>query len=124
MRPGQNLRASIPNPFDSPSPSAHSPARSPMSATSNDERNAKTGHVGGARLAPIRAMRASVTRVSRRPDSITREPSSESINVFADPTTMSTHDPRATTFSDMMGQAGLERVHKGKPYVPGTTPRI
>ncbi|UNI14589.1 hypothetical protein JDV02_001204 [Purpureocillium takamizusanense] len=124
-RAGQNPpRISIPNPFDSPDPSsARSPARSPMSATSHDDRNAKRGHVG-ARLAPIRAMRASVARHSRRPDSISREPSSESINVFADPTTVSSKDPRATTFSDMMDQAGLEKVHKGKPYVAGTTPRI
>ncbi|PWI74352.1 hypothetical protein PCL_07666 [Purpureocillium lilacinum] len=117
-------RISIPNPFDSPNPSGHSPARSPMSATSHDDRNAKHGHVG-ARLAPIRAMRASVARHSRRPDSISRDdPSSESINVFADPTTVSSSDPRTTTFSDMMSQAGLDKVHKGKPYVAGATPRI
>jgi len=95
-----------------------------MSATSHDDRNAKHGHVG-ARLAPIRAMRASVARHSRRPDSISRDdPSSESINVFADPTTVSSNDPRTTTFSDMMSQAGLDKVHKGKPYVAGATPRI
>ena len=66
-----------------------------------------------------------MARHSRRPDSISRDdPSSESINVFADPTTVSSNDPRTTTFSDMMSQAGLDKVHKGKPYVAGATPRI
>ncbi|POR36173.1 Uncharacterized protein TPAR_03646 [Tolypocladium paradoxum] len=120
-------RISIPNPFDSPNPSGYSPPASRASITSHDERTARTGHVVGARLAPIRAMKASEIRHSRRPSrqNVQRQPSSESINVFADPSTVhDNRDNRTTTLSDMMEQAGLGDVHRGRPYVPGTTPRI
>uniref|UniRef100_A0A0L0NNS3 Mid2 domain-containing protein n=1 Tax=Tolypocladium ophioglossoides (strain CBS 100239) TaxID=1163406 RepID=A0A0L0NNS3_TOLOC len=120
-------RISIPNPFDSPNPSGYSPPVERASITSHDERTARTGHVVGARLAPIRTMKASEVRQSRRPSTqhVQREPSSESINIFADPSTMHNNkDNRTTTLSDMMEQAGLGDVHRGRPYVPGTTPRI
>ncbi|PNY24725.1 Uncharacterized protein TCAP_05330 [Tolypocladium capitatum] len=120
-------RISIPNPFDSPNPSGYSPPVSRASITSHDERTARTGHVVGARLAPIRAMKASEVRHSRRPSTqnARRQPSSESINIFADPSTVhNDKDNRTTTLSDMMEQAGLGDVHRGRPYVPGTTPRI
>ena len=126
-------RISIPNPFDSPDPSGYSPPGSHASYTSHDERTARAGRVVGARLAPIRAMKASEMRYSRRPstqnvpsESVPRpEASSESINVFADPSTVhNTRGNRTTTLSDMMEQAGLGDVHHGRPYVPGTTPRL
>ncbi|KAL6696231.1 hypothetical protein J3F84DRAFT_328756 [Trichoderma pleuroticola] len=113
-------RLSIPNPFDSPSPSNHSPTSSQGSVSSDDERNARTGHVESRnRLAPIRAMKASSTRVY--PQNVPREPSGENINVFADPIMMSsTYDRRqthATTFTDLMVEAQLEDVHRGEPYL-------
>ncbi|KAL7961399.1 hypothetical protein V8C34DRAFT_302188 [Trichoderma compactum] len=113
-------RLSIPNPFDSPSPSNHSPTSSQGSISSDDERNARTGHVESRnRLAPIRAMKASSTRVY--PQNVPREPSGENINIFADPIMMhSTYDRRqthATTFTDLMVEAQLEDVHRGEPYL-------
>jgi hypothetical protein len=121
-------RIEIPNPFDSPTPTERS-AVSPVSFVSQDDRNLRTGDVGAARLAPIRAMRS-----DRRSRCLTQGvgPSSESIDVFADPITVR-HDKenrltRGTTFTDLMYQADLGEVHKGKqryiPYVPGATPRI
>ncbi|KAK4078670.1 uncharacterized protein Triagg1_3001 [Trichoderma aggressivum f. europaeum] len=113
-------RLSIPNPFDSPSPSNHSPTGSQGSISSDDERNARTGHVESRnRLAPIRAMKASSTRVY--PQNVPGEPSGENINIFADPIMMhSTYDRRqthATTFTDLMVEAQLEDVHRGEPYL-------
>lgn len=122
-------RISIPNPFDSPNPSEPSPAASRASYLSQDDRPLRTGNVGAARLAPIRAMKSSDRR-SRclTPPNFLREPSSESINVFADPGTVGKNKEnrltRATTFTDLMDQAELGDVHRGKPYVPGSTPRI
>ncbi|KAL6788285.1 hypothetical protein J3E68DRAFT_134052 [Trichoderma sp. SZMC 28012] len=113
-------RLSIPNPFDSPSPSNHSPTSSRDSTTSEDERNARTGQVESRnRLAPIRAMKASSTRVY--PQNVPREPSGENINIFADPIMMhSDYDRRqthATTFTDLMVEAQLDDVHRGEPYL-------
>ncbi|KAM0434643.1 hypothetical protein ACHAPT_003742 [Fusarium lateritium] len=122
------IRISIPNPFDSPSPSPnHNSARmSPI-----DDQSV---HHGTVRLPPIRTMKAS-SHCSRRPGSpeLQREPSCESINVFADPSDVV--KPRrlthATTFTDLMDEADLRDVGRGKayapgtkPHVPGTTPRI
>ncbi|RFU76105.1 hypothetical protein TARUN_6134 [Trichoderma arundinaceum] len=121
-------RLSIPNPFDSPNPSDHSPTNSQGSISSEDDRNARTGVVGsGSRLAPIRAMKASSTRVY--PQNVPREPSGESINVFADPVMMSrNYDKRqthATTFTDLMIEADLGDVRRGQPYlVPDSMSRI
>ncbi|GKT55083.1 hypothetical protein ColTof4_08054 [Colletotrichum tofieldiae] len=58
-----------------------------------------------------------------KPGFIQREPSSESINVFADPRTVGGERPgakRMTTFTDMMEEAELGGVRRGKPYVPQT----
>ncbi|KAH6606521.1 hypothetical protein Trco_005674 [Trichoderma cornu-damae] len=111
-------RLSIPNPFDSPNPSDHSPTNSQASISSEDERNARTGVVG-SRLAPIRAMKASSTRVY--PQNVSREPSGEVLNVFADPIMMSSnYDKRqthATTFTDLMIEADLGDVRRGQPYL-------
>lgn len=128
------IRISIPNPFESPSPS---PAIFPNS-TPRDDRPPRTGNVA-ARLPPIRAMKNSI-RYSSRPSAqqdLTREPSSESISVFADPNTMNPKPKtrrltRGTTFTDLMDEADLSDVRRGSPYVPGganpyvpgTTPRI
>ncbi|KAJ4861087.1 hypothetical protein T069G_06075 [Trichoderma breve] len=113
-------RLSIPNPFDSPSPSNNSPTSSRDSTISDDERNARTGQVESRnRLAPIRAMKASSTRVY--PQNVPREPSGENINIFADPIMMhSDYDRRqthATTFTDLMVEAQLDDVHRGEPYL-------
>lgn len=119
-------RISIPNPFDSPDPSPYSPLESRASVMSADELTARTGHVAASRLAPIRAMRPSDVRRSRRMS--THDARSEHINIFADPATVSPRPPapgRLTTMSDMMDAAGLGDVHRGRrPYVPGSTPRI
>lgn len=139
-RPQSNTRGlypriSIPNPFDSPNPSAHSPtatSRASM-ASYQDEGPLRQGRIAGARLAPIRAMKASSRHLRRltgpgsRRERAEREPSSENINVFADPTTVGSpveRDPRHTTFSDLMDEAELGDVRRGRPYVPGTTPRL
>ena len=52
-----------------------------------------------------------------------RQMSGESINVFAAPGTVG-EARRGTTFSEMMHGAGLEEVHRGRPFVPGNTPRM
>ncbi|KJZ73683.1 hypothetical protein HIM_07016 [Hirsutella minnesotensis 3608] len=118
-------RISIPNPFDSPDPSPRSLYGARASVTSVDELSPKTGKVAGSRLAPIRNMRSSIARHSRllTPHISPNRQSRERINVFADPDTVS-DNPRATTMSGMMEQAGLGDVHRGNPYVPGTTPKI
>ncbi|PTB65408.1 hypothetical protein BBK36DRAFT_1122012 [Trichoderma citrinoviride] len=116
-------RFSIPNPFDSPSPSNHSntsPTSYRDSVTSEDERNARTGVVGsGSRLPPIRAMKASSRRVY--PQDLHRVSSGENIDVFADPFTMTgNYDRRgthATTFTDLMIEADLGDVRRGQPYL-------
>lgn len=123
------IRISIPNPFDSPNPSPNHHKSARMSPV--DDTPVRHGTV---RLPPIRAMKAS-SQISRRPDSpdLQREPSCESINVFADPSDVV--KPRrlthATTFTDLMDEADLRGVGRGKayapgtkPHVPGTTPRI
>ncbi|OHE98916.1 hypothetical protein CORC01_05812 [Colletotrichum orchidophilum] len=59
-----------------------------------------------------------------KPGYLQREPSSESINVFADPRTVGGSGrpgaKRNTTFTDMMEEAELGDVRRGKPYVPNT----
>ncbi|RCI15599.1 hypothetical protein L249_3626 [Ophiocordyceps polyrhachis-furcata BCC 54312] len=141
----------IPNPFSSPNglgltgavpagPLPRSPSGNPArsSITSLEEMTARTGHVAGSRLAPIRTMKPSYFRRSRH---LRHQQSSESIDVFADadvapvlqPATTTTtanaagfrHDPnRDTSLTAMMEQAGLGDLRRGRPYVPGTTPRI
>jgi hypothetical protein len=54
-----------------------------------------------------------------------REPSGESINIFADPITarsMRPRDSHQTTFTDMMDRADLSGVARGEPFVPRITP--
>ncbi|KAL7901310.1 hypothetical protein HDV63DRAFT_194202 [Trichoderma sp. SZMC 28014] len=119
-------RLSIPNPFDSPNISDHSPTNFNPSVCSEDDLNARTGVVeSGSRLAPIRAMKASSTRV------FPQDSGSESINVFADPDMMrGNYDRRhtqGTTFTDLMLEADLDDVRRGHPYVvhdPMPTNRI
>ncbi|PKS06617.1 hypothetical protein jhhlp_007366 [Lomentospora prolificans] len=73
-------------------------------------------------IPPIRTM----SNARRTPKPVTprmqREPSSESINIFAAPGTVERGNGRpltqATTFTDMMDQAELGPIHKGKGYVP------
>ncbi|KAH7170736.1 hypothetical protein EDB81DRAFT_753217 [Dactylonectria macrodidyma] len=115
------IRISIPNPFNSPSasPGVHSAQPSLF--------NEGLPRHGNVRLLPIRSMKASSHYCSQRPTTpeLQREPSSESINVFADPGTVKARPlTRATTFTDMMDEADLGEVRRGRPYVPGTTPRI
>lgn len=117
-------RLSIPNPFNSPNPAPYSPLESRVSVTSVEELTARTGHVVGSRLAPIRAMKPTESRSSHR---LSTQNSFEDINVFADPDTVrpTGSGRRITTMSDMMEEVGLGDVHRGRrPYVPGTTPRI
>ncbi|KAL6908539.1 hypothetical protein GGI43DRAFT_146792 [Trichoderma evansii] len=122
-------RLSIPNPFDSPNPSDHSASNFHSSVCSEDDLNARTGTVeSGSRLAPIRAMKASSTRVY--PQNVPREPSGggESINVFADPVMMNDRrQTQGTTFTDLMIEADLDDVRRGHPYLvhePMPTTRI
>ncbi|EFQ26303.1 hypothetical protein CGRA01v4_05393 [Colletotrichum graminicola] len=86
----------------------------------------------GVPVPPIRGMRPNSGSRRHHPSSvpsplsppkpgyIPREPSSESINVFADPRTVGGERPgakRMTTFTDMMEEAELGEVRRGKPYV-------
>ncbi|KAK7408653.1 hypothetical protein QQX98_009168 [Neonectria punicea] len=118
------IRISIPNPFDSPNASPNAVSVQPSPLEDEQPRH------GTVRLLPIRAMKASsyYSRGPGTPDlqpDLQREPSSESINVFADPGTVKPRAlTRGTTFTDMMDQADLGEVRRGRPYVPGTTPRI
>ncbi|KAH8179994.1 hypothetical protein LIA77_01513 [Sarocladium implicatum] len=96
------------DPFLSPSPSARTSIRSSTSETNNNNRP-------NSRLAPIRAMRPQQQHRA--------QPSSESINIFADPTTVDRQNrySMGTTVSGLMiDLRGEER----RPNVPGTTPRI
>ncbi|KAL7950769.1 hypothetical protein V8C42DRAFT_130167 [Trichoderma barbatum] len=121
-------RLSIPNPFDSPSPSNHSRTSSQGSVISDDERNARTGVVESrSRLMPIRAMKASSSRVY--PQDVPGQYGAENIDVFADPIMMnSNYDRRqthATTFTDLMLEARLDDVYRGEPYLgPSSMNRI
>lgn len=58
---------------------------------------------------------------------VRREPSSESINIFADPSTARNlareRESRQTTFTDMMERADLGGVRRGEPFVPRVTPQ-
>lgn len=82
-------------------------------------------------------MKASSSYAHRLPQNTQSEPGSggggggagyENINVFADPVTVRTRSDKrythATTFTDLMDEADLGDVRRGRPYVPGTTPRI
>lgn len=57
-----------------------------------------------------------------------REPSGESINIFADPSTAREgsrgRDSHQTTFTDMMERADLGKVGRGEPFVPPLVPRL
>lgn len=121
----QRPRVSIPNPFNSPNPSVADSASRASTMTYDDD-NVRTGQVtSGARLPPIRSMKAS-SRHLRPSDAMNRQPSAESINVFADPGTVDRSHQRQTTFTDLMDEADLRGVGRDRPFVqvPGTTPRI
>lgn len=61
-----------------------------------------------------------------------REPSSESINIFADPSTARSgglgveerRQSAQTTFTEMMERADLRGVGQGEPYVPVMPSRL
>ncbi|KAF6841155.1 hypothetical protein CPLU01_00716 [Colletotrichum plurivorum] len=93
----------------------------------------------GVPVPPIRGMRPN-SQGERRPpylphpllappgqQGLQHEASSESINVFADPRTVGRPGQRrltsATTFTDLMDDAGLGEVRRGKPFVPQTPKR-
>ncbi|OLN88540.1 hypothetical protein CCHL11_01786 [Colletotrichum chlorophyti] len=105
------------------------------------DRNHGTAPQRGIPIPPIRNMRPNSGSRRHPPSNVPnpltpppppgsnlqREPSSESINVFADPRTMPRPRDRrqtsATTFTDMMEEAELGDVRRGMPYVP-PTPRM
>lgn len=139
-------RISIPNRFAGGSPnSSYAETMSRNSIVTHDDDDdhpLRTGQVPSARLAPIRAMRASSRHVkaqsrhlkpemaalqTRRPPR--RTSTSENINVFADPLDVSDDQPggyaRETRFTDLMDEADLGDMRRGKPFVPtGKTPRL
>lgn len=93
----------------------------PSSPAASAGRRASAGSVP-----PIRGMnsRASCGSAGGGPSpKRQRQMSGESINVFAAPGTVG-EGRRGTTFSEMMHGAGLEEVHRGRPFVPGDTPRM
>ncbi|ROT36792.1 hypothetical protein SODALDRAFT_345480 [Sodiomyces alkalinus F11] len=110
------------------------------------------GYWGDGGLAPREAALEAATPTDTRPVTprLQREPSSESINVFADPGTVASSsssssrggqqgNPSAgvmgleppqmkrftsgTTFTDLMEEAQLGDVRRGNPFVPGTPGR-
>lgn len=114
----------IPNRFNSPNPS---PKHNSIQPSPVDDEIPRHGTV---RLAPIYAGRA-YSHYSHQANSpitpttpeLQREPSSESINVFAEPGTVKSRPlTRGTTFTDLMDEADLAAVRHGKPYVPETPP--
>ncbi|CAH0049809.1 unnamed protein product [Clonostachys solani] len=114
-------RRSIRNPFNSPSPSdAGTNSRIPSFCEDSPPRQGQVG----ARLAPIRTMKASSQYLKPHRTSIHRQPSGECINVFADSNAVDDQFNRQTTFTELMDRADLKGVGRDKPYVPGTTPRI
>jgi hypothetical protein len=72
------------------------------------------------------AVPQAVPRAPRTPR-LQREPSGESINIFADPSTASEgirgRDSHQTTFTDMMERADLVGVRQGEPFVPRLSPK-
>ncbi|KFH47232.1 hypothetical protein ACRE_018500 [Hapsidospora chrysogenum ATCC 11550] len=144
-------RMSIPNRFASGSPnSSYAETMSHNSIASHDDDHddhpLRTGQVPSARLAPIRAMRASSRHVKAesrhlKPETAAfptrcppqpqpqRTSTSENINVFADPMDVSDDQgggyARETRFTDLMDEADLGDMRRGKPFVPtGKTPRL
>ncbi|KAI8156062.1 hypothetical protein KHU50_010000 [Colletotrichum sp. SAR 10_65] len=87
----------------------------------------RTPERAGIPVPPIRGMRPNS---GRRPPGaqnplLPREPSSESINVFADPrTVLRPGHKRLTSFTEMMEEAELGDVRRGKPYVPQTPRQV
>lgn len=168
--PAMSLRPpSFPNPFSSPSPDAGGGARDSVGSSfyehynTNVDEPSRTGHVVSRQpVPPIRGMNASGSRRSEAGE-FRRQPSSESIDVFADDDDIAPlrtqppqqqpqqeqqylhpdeylrpqqqqqqqghgHDARDrdttyTTMSNLMDEAGLGEMYRGKKrYVPDTTP--
>ncbi|ODA77364.1 hypothetical protein RJ55_06992 [Drechmeria coniospora] len=119
-------RISIPNPFDSRSLSAYSHAASVSSSSSLEECSARTGHVVGAHLDPIRALEPSEMRHSHRlsTQDIQHEAHGKSYGIAAESTTTNSNPYRLTTLTDLLEHARFEDSRTGKPYVPGVTPVI
>jgi hypothetical protein len=69
----------------------------------------------------------SLPQASPRTPRLQREPSGESINIFADPSTAREgsrgRDSHQTTFTDMMQRADLPDVRQGEPFVPRPSPK-
>ncbi|CAI4216469.1 unnamed protein product [Parascedosporium putredinis] len=101
-----------------------SPSDSPTLRGSSDTLHAGAVAPLGSTVAipPIRTM----SNARRTPRPVTprlqREPSSESINIFAAPGTVERGNGRpltqGTTFTEMMDQADLGPIHKGRGFVP------
>jgi len=66
-------------------------------------------------------------QASPRTPRLQREPSGESINIFADPSTAREgsrgRESNQTTFTDMMRRADLPDVRQGEPFVPRLSPK-
>jgi len=64
---------------------------------------------------------------SPRTPRLQREPSGESINIFADPSTAREgsrgRESQQTTFTDMMRRADLPDINRGEPFVPRVSPK-
>ncbi|OAA37246.1 hypothetical protein NOR_07262 [Metarhizium rileyi] len=99
-QPSQAARLSIPNPFDSPS---QSPRFSPSSLTSEDDRSARTGHIG-AHLAPPRPT----------------EPPSTQSHLMSAQSVRRGSISRDTLFSNTMEDVDTGAVHRTGGYVPGS----
>jgi hypothetical protein len=65
-------------------------------------------------------------QASPRTPRLQREPSGESINIFADPSTAREgsrgRESQQTTFTDMMRRADLPDLRQGEPFVPRMSP--
>jgi hypothetical protein len=124
------------NPFDAPTYQAYTPYEASganRDSAMSDSLEPLPDRASIARLAPIRTMRASRAGNRRSsqidPLEVSGGTPGESINVFADPSTVNDNNnvrySRGTTFTDMMDHADLGDVHRGdRSYVPGATPRI
>ncbi len=67
-------------------------------------------------------------QASPRTPRLQREPSGESINIFADPSTAGEgsrgRESHQTTFTDMMRRADLPDIRQGEPFVPRQSPEF
>ena len=117
-------RISIPNPFSSPNPSHGS--RSPESVASShadDDAPPRHGAVSSSRLAPIRAMKASSKyghRSQHGSQMIHKDPSSENIDIFADPDDL--EDDGCSSSGGSTRSKGSNIARKPVPFPVKPTP--